>query len=75
MKKDKQKASLSAVNTREIDDTKLVDGLYKLKSYINIIDAFIDLHAENQDFVDLGLLIDNMAEIVAELLEIYDGQS
>ena len=53
---------------------QLATTISNIDTYITDLNRIVD-HAENQDFVDLGLLIDNMAEIVAELLEIYDGQS
>ena len=59
------------VEERVVDDTKLIDGIYKLKSYINIADSYIQCRVDNQDFVDLGLLIDEMGDIVEGLREEY----
>ena len=51
----------------KFDDTKLVDAICRLKSYLNIIDAYMGQHILSEELMDLGLIIENIAGIVKEL--------
>lgn len=71
MNDNKCKIVKQEVKSADFDNTNLIDGIYKLKSYINIINGFVENHVENQDYIDLGLMLDNMSEIIDNLAKEY----
>ena len=56
---------------KDFDDTKIVDAVCKLKSYLNIIDVYIEHYVMNEELSDLGVVIENIADIVHELENEY----
>lgn len=52
---------------RAIDDTKIVDAICRLKSYLNIADVYINHYVMNEELSDFGVIIDDISLIVKEL--------
>lgn len=61
---------MKKINQKDLD-TKMEDAVIKLYSYIKIADAYIQNHVEVPEILHLGLIIDNMEEVIDTVIPHY----